>query len=139
MAQAYEAVHISEIPELLYEQDPVRASWRPVRIHFGIRSFGTNAYVARAAGDRLFGEHTETDTRHEELYVVASGRATFSLGGEEVDARAGTFVYVPGPETMRSAVAREAGTTVLCFGGTPGEAFEVSPWEQEYEAQASAG
>jgi hypothetical protein len=142
MAQAYEAIHISDIPEPEYAKEADEPDWRPVRIHFGIRSFGTNAYVARAAGDQVITEHNETDesgTRHEELYVVASGHATFTVGSEQVDAPAGTFVYVPDPGTMRSAVAREEGTTVLCFGGTPGEAFEVSPWEQKYEAQARAG
>jgi hypothetical protein len=138
MAQACEAIHISEIPEPEYDKEADDCDWRPVRIHFGIRSFGTNAYVARAPGDRVVGEHNETDTRHEELYLVASGHATFIVGGEQMDAPAGTFVYVPDPDTMRSAVAREAGTTVLCFGGTPGEAFEVSSWEQKYEAQARA-
>ena len=37
------------------------------------------------------------------------------------------------PDLVRSAVAREAGTTLICFGGTPGEAFEVSPWERKYD------
>jgi hypothetical protein len=54
-----------------------------------------------------------------------------------VKAPAGTFVYVPDPGSIRSAVANEAGTTILCLGGTPGEAFGVSPWEQKY-APASA-
>ena len=142
MAQAYEAIHVSEIPGPEYEKEADEPDWRPVRIHFDIRSFGTNAYVARAAGDRVITEHNETDengTRHEELYVVTSGHATFTVGGEQVDAPAGTFVYVPDPDTMRAAVAREEGTTVLCFGGTPGEAFKVSPWERKYEAQARAG
>lgn len=138
--KSYEAVHVSAIPQLVYEQDPGEAEWHPVRIHFGITSFGTNAYVAQADGMPLIGEHSETEesgTRHEELYFVAKGHAVFRIEGEEVDAPEGTFVYVPDPDAMRSALARTAGTTVLCFGGTPGEAFRVSPWERKYDPSAT--
>jgi hypothetical protein len=135
----YAVVRIEEIPEPEHEKEAGEAEWKPVRIHLGIRAFGTNAYVARHAGDQVVGEHTEVDesgTRHEELYVVVSGRATFAVADEEFDAPAGTLVYVPDPKTTRGAVAREDGTTVICFGGTPGEAFKVSEWEREYEARA---
>jgi quercetin dioxygenase-like cupin family protein len=85
-------------------------------------------------------EHDEIEhsgTKHEELYYVSTGSATFTVEGETVEAPAGTFVYVPDPASIRSAVAHGAGTTILCLGGTPGEAFGVSPWEQKYD-QASA-
>lgn len=136
---SYEVIHLSGIPDPAPEKVPGEPDWHPVRIHFGIQSFGTNAYVARASGDRLVEEHSEREesgTQHEELYVVAAGHAVFTVEGEEVDAPAGTLVYVPDPDALRSAIAREPGTTVLCFGGTPGEAFSVSPWEQKYEAHA---
>jgi mannose-6-phosphate isomerase-like protein (cupin superfamily) len=129
----YHAVKIDEIPEPAYEKEPHESDWKPVRIHLGIRSFGTNAYVAREAGQQVVGEHNELDTRHEELYFVVKGHATFTVAGEEVDAPAGTFVYVPDPGATRAALAREAGTTVIGFGGTPGEAFEVSSWERKYD------
>jgi hypothetical protein len=140
MTQGYETIHLSDIPEPEYEPEPGDPYWRPIRIHFGIQAFGTNAYVARAAGDQIIVEHAEAEesgTRHEELYVVVSGHATFTVDGEDVDAPAGTLLYVSDPGSRRGAVAHEAGTTVLCFGGTPGEAFSVSPWEQKYEAGAS--
>jgi hypothetical protein len=132
----YEAIHIDEIPELTYDGQAEGTEWRPLRIHFGISSFGTNAFGARGANEPVIVEHNETDesgTSHEELYYVARGHASFTIGGEEVDAPAGTFVYVPDPDVIRSAVSREPKTMVLCFGGTPGEAFEVSPWEQKYD------
>jgi tetratricopeptide (TPR) repeat protein len=103
---------------------------RPVRLHFGINSFGINAYSARA-GKRVIEEHDELGHgagRHEELYFVATGHATFELGGEEVDAPAGTVVFVRDPAVRRGAVAK-ADTTVLVVGGIPGRAFEPSPWE----------
>ena len=33
--------------------------WHPVRRTLGVRSFGTNAYTALNAGDRVVEEHTE--------------------------------------------------------------------------------
>jgi hypothetical protein len=65
--------------------------------------------------------HDETsDGRgHEEIYVVLSGGARFTLGGEEeVDAGPGTLVLVR-PGTHRVAVASEPGTRVLAVGGPP--------------------
>ncbi|HEV8097978.1 MAG TPA: cupin domain-containing protein [Gaiellaceae bacterium] len=102
-------------------------TWRPVRRHFGIRSFGVNAYTAEEAGQRVVEEHRE-ENGHEELYVVVSGRATFTLDGEEHDAAAGTLVHCP-PSTLRSAVAAEPGTTVLGIGAKAGEVFKPSGWE----------
>lgn len=137
---SWRSAHISDIPSLVYEEEPGEADWKPVRIHFGIRAFGTNAYVARRSGDEVIGEHTETHesgTRHEELYYVATGHATFTMEGEEVDAPAGTFVYVRDPGANRGAVAREDETTILCFGGTPAEAFAASPWERKYDPDAA--
>ncbi|MDX6507804.1 MAG: Tetratricopeptide repeat [Gaiellaceae bacterium] len=102
-------------------------TWRPVRRHFGISSFGVNAYTAEKAGQRVVEEHREEDG-HDELYVVVSGRATFTLDGDEHDAPAGTLVHCP-PATLRSAFAAEPGTTVLGIGAKAGEVFKPSGWE----------
>ena len=64
----------------------------PVRLHFGIQSFGVNAY-APGEGGQVIEEHDELGAgagRHEELYFVARGHAVFELDGQEVDAPAGT-------------------------------------------------
>jgi tetratricopeptide (TPR) repeat protein len=102
-------------------------TWRPIRRHFDIQSFGVNAYTAKEAGQRVVEEHREQDG-HEELYVVVAGRATFMLDGEEHDAPAGSLVHCP-PGTLRGAVAAEPGTTVLGIGAKPGEVFHPSGWE----------
>jgi mannose-6-phosphate isomerase-like protein (cupin superfamily) len=102
-------------------------TWRPVRRRFDIRSFGVNAYTAAEAGQRVVEEHREQDG-HEELYVVLTGRATFTVEGEEHDAPAGTLVHCP-PGTLRSAFAAEPQTTVLGIGAKPGVVFEPSGWE----------
>jgi tetratricopeptide (TPR) repeat protein len=102
-------------------------TWRPVRRHFDIQSFGVNAYTAEEAGQRLVEEHRE-DGGHEELYVVISGRARFVLDGDPHDAPAGTLVHCS-PGTLREAFAQEPGTTVLGIGAKPGEVFQPSGWE----------
>jgi len=109
----------------------------PVRVRFGIESFGVNAYTALADGGRVIEEHDELSAgagRHEELYFVARGHAVFILDGEEVDAPAGTFIFISDPAVRRGAVGREEGTTVLVVGGVPGKAFQASPWEAWLEA-----
>jgi tetratricopeptide (TPR) repeat protein len=102
-------------------------TFRPVRRHFDISSFGVNAYTAAEAGQRVVEEHRE-EGGHDELYVVVSGRATFTLDGDEHDAPAGTLVHCP-PGTLRGAFAAEPGTTVLGVGAKAGEVFEPSGWE----------
>ena len=57
-----------------------RCPWRPVGFHFGITSFGVNAFTAHQAGDRLINEHDESQEHdlQEELYLVQRGCATSS-------------------------------------------------------------
>jgi hypothetical protein len=115
---------------------PGTLRWLPIRHELGISAFGTNAYVARAAGDDVVEPHTEEATGHEELYFVARGSATFTLDGETIAAPAGTYVFLPDPSVRRHAVAEEPGTTVLSFGGWRDRAFEVSGWESRFRATA---
>ncbi len=112
------------------EQDDGRQPWRPVRHHFGITSFGINAWTGRAKGDRIINEHDESDPQDmsEELYIVTTGRAVFELDGERRDAPAGTYVFVE-PAVRRTAFAAEPGTTIVSIGGVPGQAYEPSGWE----------
>lgn len=122
----YAVARLDEIDEI----DDGRIRFRAVRHHFGIRAFGINAMTAREDGDRLIGEHEETEPdSSEELYVVISGHARFELDGESQDAPTGTFVHVPAG-IKRAAFARDAGTTVLAIGGGPeGKPYEPSGWE----------
>jgi hypothetical protein len=93
----------------------------------GVTAFGINAYTAASAGDEVVEEHTEQQLGHEEIYAVISGHATFTVDGEEVDAPAGTLVYLDDVAQKRHAIANEPGTTVLAIGGVPGR-HEVSAW-----------
>jgi hypothetical protein len=121
---AYAAAHLDDI---VAEKWPY---WAPIRHHFDIRSFGVNAWRG-GDGDEVIKQHAEGEGGHEELYMVFSGHALFMIGGEELDAPAGTFVYVSDPLAERSAVAKSAGTVIVSLGGWAGKAFEPSEWELE--------
>jgi tetratricopeptide (TPR) repeat protein len=111
--------------------------WRPVRRTLGVEAFGINAYTAANAGDEIVEDHDELGNAaggHEELYVVISGRVAFTVDGQEIDAPAGTLVFIRDPAVRRSGIAAEAGSTVLAIGGEPGKAYEVSAWEFYFAA-----
>jgi tetratricopeptide (TPR) repeat protein len=132
----HRAVHISEITPVSILRDTVQ--WRPVRRTLGVQAFGINAYSGEKAGDQVVEEHDELGGgagRHEELYVVLEGRATFTVDGEEIDAPAGTLVFLPDPASKRVGYAAEDETTVLVIGSPVGRAYGVSPWEYFFEAQ----
>jgi hypothetical protein len=128
--ERFATIHLDQLEAI---PGPGTLTWRPVRAHFDVRAFGTNAYTADEAGGDVVEPHTENgDGDHEELYFVARGRATFTLDGQEIDAPAGTYVFVRDPTVHRHAVAAEPGTTVLSFGGPP--TFEPSAWEWSFRA-----
>jgi tetratricopeptide (TPR) repeat protein len=125
LLSGYAVTHLDEIDEI----SDGRCPSRPVRLHFGIASFGVNAWTGRDPGDRIINEHDESEVdSHEELYLVQRGRATFELDGERVDAPAGTLVFAR-PGVKRTAFAEEPETTVVAIGGAPGKAYEPSGWE----------
>lgn len=128
----YDIVRISDI-------EPIEVAgglkWRPLRRALGVQAFGINAYVAENAGDEVVESHTEATLGHEEVYVVVSGRATFTLDEEEIDAPAGTIIHLADPVIRRHARAAEAGTTVLAIGGKPGEAYTPSAWESYFAVE----
>ena len=120
------------------DEIPARDTWIPIRAHLGIGAFGVNAWRAAEPGGVVISEHTETWSKHEELYVVVEGHATFTVDGEEIDAPAGTLVFIGDPATRRGAVEKEARTTVLAIGARPGHAFEITPLEDAWEENQQA-
>jgi hypothetical protein len=127
---AYRVLHFEDADAL---PGPGSLTWVPIRQPLGIRAFGMNAYIADEAGVDVVEPHTE-DSGHEELYLVLAGHATFTLDGEEVDAPAGTIVFLPEGGVHRHAVAREPSTLVVAIGGWPDRPFEPSSWEWWFRA-----
>jgi quercetin dioxygenase-like cupin family protein len=115
--------------------DDVRHSkwprWSPIRHALDVQAFGINLWRHEDGGD-VIPEHDESDSGHEELYVVLDGHATFTLDGEEVDAPKGTLLYIRDPAVTRKGVAKDPATSVLTIGGWSDKPFEVSEWETEY-------
>ena len=134
MSSRFAVARLREIDGYAEEGKP---SWHMVRSELGIGAFGVNAWRSTEPGQTVIGEHDEQSGGaggHEELYVVVTGHATFTVDGETVDAPAGTAVFVKDPAVKRAAVGDEADTLILVVGGKPGEGFSVSPWETSSSA-----
>jgi tetratricopeptide (TPR) repeat protein len=128
--RGWQAVHVDELDSI-----PVAGVvWHPVRRRLGIEAFGINAYTAEAAGKQIVEEHDESSLGHQEVYIVVHGRATFTVGGETLDAPAGTIVFIRDPQLKRVAVAETEDTLVLAVGNAAGRAYEPSPWETAFAA-----
>jgi hypothetical protein len=132
VTKPYEILSIDDLDRVSVDEG---LEWRPIRRRLGIRAFGVNAYTSERVGGWVVEEHVE-GSGHQELYIVIAGRARFTLDGDELDAPAGTIVYLRDHGVRRKAVAEEEGTTVLAIGGWPDRPFEPSPWEWWFEAYA---
>jgi uncharacterized cupin superfamily protein len=91
VTEKYAIVRLGEIEPITVAGD---LQWRPLRRTLGVEAFGINAYTATNPGDAVVEEHTEERLGHEEVYVVLTGRATFTIDDEQLDAPAGTVVFV---------------------------------------------
>jgi mannose-6-phosphate isomerase-like protein (cupin superfamily) len=130
----YRLTRIDDLPRLPQSEG---ADWRPVRRTLGLTGFSANAYTVASAGDEVIEPHDELSPNsghHEELYLVVSGRATFTVQDEEIDAPVGTMLAVD-VGTRREAIAAEPETTVLVIGGEPGTALPPSAFEYWYAAE----
>jgi quercetin dioxygenase-like cupin family protein len=128
--RGWETVHVDELDSI-----PVAGVvWHPVRRRLGIEAFGMNAYSAEAPGKQIVEEHDETSLGHQEAYVVVRGRVTFTVGGETIDAPAGTIVFIRDPQVKRVGVAETDDALVLAVGNAAGRAYEPSPWETTFSA-----
>lgn len=131
----YSLIRIDDVERVRATDGP--AWWRPLRRALGVTAVGINGYTADRAGEEVIERHDELSPGaggHEEVYVVLSGRAAFTIGGDAVDAPAGSLLKIE-RGVMREAVAAEPDTTVLVIGGKPGAALPVSPYEYWYAAQ----
>jgi hypothetical protein len=134
MTAGVATAHLDDIETLPFGSD-AEPDWKPLRHHLGVGAFGVNAWVAAKAGDPAVERHDEAPADgegpgHEELYVLLRGAARFTVGGEQIDARPGTLVFVSDPALTREAVATADDTVVLAIGAARGVVFEPSDWEQ---------
>jgi hypothetical protein len=127
----YRSTHLSHLERIPLDH----GVWRPIRRPLTITGFAVNAYSAEA-GQPVIEPHDETSAgagAHQELYLVASGAARFTVEGEAVEAPAGTLIAVE-PGVKREAIATDDGTTIVVIGGRPDSALPPSPFEFWYAA-----
>lgn len=134
----YRTLHLDEIDTLAFPGKSDIPTWKPLRHLLGVQAFGINAWVAEKAGDQAIERHDElvdcgcegaTPPGHQEVYLVLSGSADFTVGDDTFEVRAGSVVFISDPALVREAVAREPGTMFLTVGAAPSVAFEPSEWE----------
>lgn len=135
----YGAVRLADV-ETLEQVDPENddindCEFHLVRRHFDVQAFGVNAATGNA-GDEMIEPHHEADDEenqtdgHEELFAVMTGHAVFTVDGEEIDAPAGTIVFVRDPALIRAARATADETAIFMVGGPAGVRYIVSRWER---------
>jgi uncharacterized cupin superfamily protein len=122
----YEKAHIDEIASNKWPH------WIPIRHHFGIETFGINIWRGQDDGT-VIPEHDESASGAPELYYVVEGQATFTVEGDEVDAPAGTCLWVTDPSAKRAGRASRPDTLVLSVGAAaPGQAYAPAGWDSHY-------
>jgi mannose-6-phosphate isomerase-like protein (cupin superfamily) len=123
--QGWKVENVNDVPPVKPDWP---ATWKSVRHHFGITGFGMNA-VTKDAGKVLIPEHDESESGQEEVYFVHAGEVLATLDGETARVHAGGILAV-GPHVRRKLESTASPTTLLCVGGTPGQAYRVGAWEQ---------
>jgi uncharacterized cupin superfamily protein len=111
-------VRLAELPTV----PTVFGRWQALNAPLGLSGFGINVLTADP-GEPLDTLHDETDSNQEEVYVVVTGRAIFTLDGVEHEVGPGTLVSAA-PSTVRSLRAADADTRVVCIGAKPGTGEE---------------
>lgn len=90
------------------------------------RSLGTNAFginEIRLPPGQHGREHDESETGHEEVYVVLAGAGTFTLDGEDVEVKPGDYLRVD-PQVTRLATAGEAGLRFIAVAAKPQPGYD---------------
>jgi len=115
-------------------EKPEDGVWKPLRAKLGIEAFGINAFIGRETGARVIEDHTEEGSAHQELYVVLDGKARFELDGKEVEAKAGSLLFIADPAVKRTAFALEPNTSVLVIGAAKDQVFTPSSWDNPFKS-----
>jgi uncharacterized cupin superfamily protein len=119
-------LRLSDVPET-----PTSAGrWQALNAPLGVTTFGVNAVVMEP-GEEADIEHDEAASGHQEVYVVISGRAAFTLGGHETEAGPGDVVAVTDPAETRTYRALERDTRIVCVGAGPGAEGAFGAWISE--------
>jgi mannose-6-phosphate isomerase-like protein (cupin superfamily) len=113
------SVRLDDVPIVQTED----GRWQALNGPLGLTGFGINAFNTNRDED-TDSAHDETESQQQELYIVVSGRALITVGGEQQEAGVGTLVSAPDPSAVRSFRALEDGTRIVCIGAAPGTGEE---------------
>ncbi len=109
----------------LRADDPAIESFRGVffkmRQALGTTAFGINELRMPPGFEGL--EHDETETGHEEVYLVVEGAGAFTVDGEVVGVAAGDYLRVD-PASTRQAVTGPDGMRFIVVAGKPRPAYD---------------
>ena len=107
--------------------------WQPLNGALGIEAVGVNAVVMEP-GEQADITHDESDSGHQEIYVVVAGRLAFTLGDEEIIAEPGQVIAAPDRPSPGGYRALEPETRVVCFGVAPvADPHPFGEWIEEAE------
>lgn len=90
------------------------------------RALGTNAFginEIRLPPGQEGREHDESETGHEEVYVVVDGGGTFTVDGEDVQVKPGDYLRVD-PQATRLAKAGDDGLRFIAVAAKPRPAYD---------------
>lgn len=119
---------VCDLAKVAPEQHPGGPGFIPLRVLLGIEAFGVTAWTADA-GEALVSEHREDgEDGQEELYLVLTGAAEFTVDGDTLALAPGGCVAVS-PGIARSARATAEGTALVVVGATRGQAYQADGWE----------
>ncbi len=79
MSQSYNVIRFEELESFPVGEHGLH--WHPIRSRLGVQAFGINSYTAAESGGEIVEDHTEETYGHEEIYIVVSGHARFTLDG----------------------------------------------------------
>jgi quercetin dioxygenase-like cupin family protein len=102
---------------------PTWGTFRMIRHELGGTGFGLNQIDLPP--DKVGGEHDESQSGQEEIYVCLSGSGKLEVDGDVVELKPGRYVLVS-PDAKRRPSAGPEGLTFICVGGVPGGVYE--PW-----------
>ncbi len=108
----------------LEDVEPVMGAFYKMRRALGVTGFGINYVDIRPGMEGL--EHDETETGHEEVYVILEGSGTMRIGADEVELRPGRWLRVDATDT-RMVTGGPEGLKMIMVGGTPGAPFAPRP------------
>jgi mannose-6-phosphate isomerase-like protein (cupin superfamily) len=110
---------------LLHEGDPSIESFRGVfmkmRRALGTTAFGINEVRMPAGAAGM--EHDESETGHEEVYVVLAGTGTFKVGDEDIAVGAGDYLRVDAADN-RQVFAGPEGLRFIAVGAQPKPVYD---------------